>query len=326
MKITTLGIDLAKSVFHLIGCDEKGKEVFRKMVRRHELKKVLLGLFPCQIGMEACGSASYWTREFQKMGHEVKLILPQYVKPFVKTNKNDFNDAHAICEAMARPNRTFAAIKTEEDQDLQSLHRIRQQVVQIWTSIINQIRGLLAEYGIVLGPSPKKVCQALAQHLAPETSLSPWAKSNFGTLLKQLGKTEAHLGACNQTLESIAKCHPVCQMLLKVPGIGVLTATALLSSIGNPNRFKNGRQFAASLGLVPDSTRVEGKAPSWGFRSVEIPISGRSSFMEDDRSSCGPEPRMTPEVDGWWLVPHAGERISPVSPWPTRMHGFSGPC
>ena len=125
MEIGVLGIDLAKTVFHLIGCDEKGKEIYRRMVKRGEPKKVVMGFPPCQIAMEACGSASYWARELQTMGHEVKLIPPPYVKPFVKTNKNDFNDALAITEAVVRPNMTFAAVKTEGEQDLQSLHRIR---------------------------------------------------------------------------------------------------------------------------------------------------------------------------------------------------------
>ncbi len=258
-KITILGIDLAKSIFHLVGCDEKGKEVFRKVTGRSELKKIVMGLPPCLIGMEACGSASYWAREFQKMGHDVKLIPPQYVKPFVKTNKNDFNDALGICEAVVRPNMTFASIKTEQEQDIQSLHRIRRQVLQFRTAIINQIRGLLAEYGIVLGPSPKKVRMALGQHLAPESPLSPLAKSNFILLLNQLTEIEAHLATCDERIKDMAQSHPVCQRLMRVPGIGVLTATALLASIGDPARFRNGRQFAAWLGLVPRQHSSGGK-------------------------------------------------------------------
>lgn len=150
MKVTALGIDLAKSVFHLCGMDKRGKVVLRKRVSRNKLLEFLADLPVCLIGMEACGSAHHWGREMKKLGHEVRLMSPQYVKPYVKTNKNDDNDAEGVCEAVGRPTMRFVPLKSVEQQDIQVIHRIRQQLVKSRTALVNQMRGVLGEYGIVI--------------------------------------------------------------------------------------------------------------------------------------------------------------------------------
>lgn len=269
MKITTLGIDIAKSIFQLIGLDEKGHEVMRKKVSRSQLLKTIQNIPPCRIALESCGSANYWGREFTKMGHEVVLIPPQYVKPFVRTNKNDENDAQAICEAALRPTIPTVPVKKEEAQDLQSLHRARQLVIEFRTATINHIRGILAEYGIVLGPSPKKVKEE-AGRLAndPESGFSPSLKETIRSMSTQLGEFEKTLADFEVRIETIAQTHPVCKRFMTVPGVGVLTATVLVALVGDPFRFKNGRHFAAYLGLVP-------KQHSSGGKNVLLGISKR---------------------------------------------------
>lgn len=161
MNIKRIGIDLAKQVFQLHGVDHHEKPVLRKQLRRNQVLNYFAKLSPCLIGIEACSSSHYWARELQKLGHTVKLMAPQFVKPYVKGNKNDANDAEAICEAVARPNMRFVAIKTIEQQDIQAVHRIRSGLVQQRTAKVNQIRGLLAEYGIVVERRVEKLRKAL---------------------------------------------------------------------------------------------------------------------------------------------------------------------
>jgi len=260
MKVTTLGIDIAKTVFHLIGLDERGHEVMNKKVSRSQLTKTIQNLPPCRIAMESCGSASYWGREFEKMGHKVVLIPPQYVKPFVRTNKNDANDARAICEAALRPTIPTVPVKTEDSQDLQSLHRARQLLIEFRTATINHIRGILAEYGVVLGNSPKKVRGEVERLVTDlECGLSPSLRETLRLMGEELAGFETKLEDFDARIESLAKSHPVCKRLLTVPGVGVLTATVLVALVGDPFRFKNGRHFAAYLGLVPRQHSSGGK-------------------------------------------------------------------
>jgi transposase len=261
MKITTLGIDLAKTVFHLVGLDEKGHDVMKKKVSRKDLAATLQNIPPCRIAMEACGSASFWGRKFEAMGHTVILIPPQYVKPFVRTNKNDWNDAHAIAEASLRPSIPTVPIKTEEAQDLQSLHRGRQLLIEFRTATINHIRGILAEYGIVLKVSAQKVEQELAQLLndAEDTRISPFLKETLRTMTTELAGLYDKVKEYDRKIEAFAKENPLCQRLMTVPGVGILTATVLLAMVGDPFRFKNGRHFAAYIGLVPRQHSSGGK-------------------------------------------------------------------
>lgn len=261
MKITTTGIDLAKTVFHLVGLDEKGHDVMKKKVSRKDLAATVQNIPLCRIAMEACGSASFWGRKFEAMGHTVILIPPQYVKPFVRTNKNDWNDAHAIAEASLRPSIPTVPLKTEEAQDLQSLHRARQLVIEFRTATINHIRGILAEYGIVLKVSAAKVEEELNRLLndPDDTRISPFLKETFRAMSNELSGLCEKLKAFDRQIADFAKKNPVCYRLMSVPGVGVLTATLLIACVGDPFRFKNGRHFAAYIGLVPRQHSSGGK-------------------------------------------------------------------
>ena len=261
MKITTIGLDLAKTVFHLVGLDEKGNSVMKKKVSRRDLAATLQNIPPCTVAMEACGSASFWGRRFQEMGHTVVLIAPQYVKPFVRTNKNDWNDAQAIAEASLRPSMPTVPIKTEEAQDLQSLHRARQLLLEFRTATINHIRGILTEYGVVLKVSAGKVEAELNRLVnnADDTRISPFLKQTLTAMQKELAGLAEKLEDFDRQIAAFARKDSTCQRLMSIPGIGVLTATILIAVVGDPFRFKNGRHFAAYLGLVPQQHSSGGK-------------------------------------------------------------------
>jgi len=269
MKISILGIDIAKTVFVLVGLDENGHEVLKKKLSRSQLKQTLMNLPPCKVAMESCGSSHYWGRQIEAMGHAVVLVPPQYVKPFVRTNKNDTNDARAICEAALRPSTPTVPVKTEKAQDIQSLHRARQLLIGCRTATINHLRGILLEYGILLGKSPKKVKEEASRLVEdPETGLSPSLRNTLRTMVSELSSLEEKLADFDSWIEALAKMHPVCKRLMSVPGVGPLTATVLLAFVGDATRFRNGRHFAAYLGLVP-------KQHSSGGKNVLLGISKR---------------------------------------------------
>ena len=265
-----VGIDLAKQVFHVCGMNKAGKVVLRKKLQRQDLLSFIANIQADMIVMESCGGANYWSREFTKLGHTVKLIAPQFVKPFVKSNKNDVIDAEAICEAGLRPRMRFTVPKNESQQDIQNLHRIRTRLVKSRTALVNEMRGLAGEYGIVL-PKGIRVFKnrfldtlnengSLLSSLCYNTFLGLW--SEFETLNNRILEYE-------RELKQISKSS-VCQRLMSVPGVGYLTATALIAATGDPRPFKNGRQFAAWLGLVP-------KQYSTGGRNVLQGISKRGN-------------------------------------------------
>lgn len=269
MTIKTLGIDIAKRVFQLHGVDERGQTVLKKRIGRDQLLSFIANLPPCLIGMESCSGSNYWARQFQLYGHEIKLMSPQYVKPYVKTNKNDANDAEAICEAVARPNMRFVSIKTIEQQDIQSLHRYRQRVVQQRTALVNQIRGLLSEYGLVapqgIGCLRKKFPQFLENQNNLLTSL---ALEIFCQLHQDLLEIDEKVKFLDKRIAKMCSENEACQRIKKIEGIGPLTATALVSAIGDVSNFKNGRHLAAWLGLVP-------RQHSSGNKKVLLGISKR---------------------------------------------------
>jgi transposase len=264
--LSVVGIDLAKRVFHVAGMDDRGKIVLRKRLTREALLPFIAQLPPVVIGMEACGGAHYWARRFREHGHTVKLIAPQFVKPYVKSNKNDPADAEAICEAVTRPTMRFVPIKEIEQQDLQALHRARERVVKARTALVNEIRGLLAEYGIVLPQSVTKFRHAFIATLeAEQTKLTPLSTEIFTQLYEEFGALEKRLAYYSAKLEAISAAHPVCQRLETIPGIGPLTATTLVAAVSDTSAFKNGRQFAAWLGLVPRQHSTGGKARLLGI-------------------------------------------------------------
>jgi transposase len=264
--LSVVGIDLAKRVFHIAGMDDRGKIVLRKRLTREALLPFIARLHPVVIGMEACGGAHYWARRFREHGHTVKLIAPQFVKPYVKSNKNDPADAEAICEAVTRPTMRFVPIKEIEQQDLQALHRARERVVKARTALVNEIRGLLGEYGIVLPHSVTQFRHAfLATLEAEQTKLPPLSAAFFAQLYEEFCALEQRLASYTAKLEAISAAHPVCQRLETIPGIGPLTATALVAAVSDPSAFKNGRQFAAWVGLVPRQHSTGGKARLLGI-------------------------------------------------------------
>ncbi len=265
MNMTTVGIDLAKNVFQLHGVDHQGQNIVQKKIPRHQLPELIANLPPCLIGLEACGGAHYWARKFSQMGHQVKLMSPQFVKPYVKSNKNDALDAQAICEAVTRPTMRFVAPKSIEQQDIQSLHRIRSNFVKQRTALINQIRGLLAEYGIVIAQGITQVRKKLPEIVEDANNdLSFYGRQLFNELLNTLQDLDKKVDHYNQQVEIVCKNNEICQRLVKIEGVGVLTATALVASIGDAQVFKNGRKMFTFVGLVPkqhssgDKTRLLG--------------------------------------------------------------------
>ena len=260
MNIKRIGIDLAKQVFQLHGVDNHEKVVLRKQLSRTKMLVYFQTLAPCLIGMEACGSSHYWARELQKLGHTVKLMAPQFVKPYVKSNKNDANDAEAICEAVSRPNMRFVTIKTVAQQDIQAVHRIRIGLVKQRTAKINQIRGLLAEYGIVESKGVNVLRNALLWILEDaENGLS----ADFRILLEELRQDlialDERISTLTEKINVIAKADEDAQRLQQIPGIGPITATAIISAVGDGKQFKCGRDLAAWLGLTPKQHSSGGK-------------------------------------------------------------------
>lgn len=266
MKITTIGLDLAKSVIQVHGVNEHGKAGLKKTLKRDQVLPYFANMAPCLIGMEACGSAHYWARKLQTLGHTVKLMAPQFVKPYVKTNKTDAADAEAICEAVTRPTMRFVALKNGEQQAILSLHRARQGFVKARTAQANQIRGLLSEYGIVMAQGMSHIAKRLPVILENSESDLPCI---FRQLLQRLGEHLKELDRQVSELEvQIRTWHQQNEMskkLEKIPGIGPITASALVASIGDAKSFKNGRQLAAWLGLVPRQHSSGGKATLLGI-------------------------------------------------------------
>jgi transposase len=260
MNCTTLGIDLAKQVFQLHGIDEHGHVVVQKRVTRAKLRATIAQLPPCGIGMEACSSAQYWARELQQLGHTVKLISPQFVKPYVKGNKNDSRDAEAICEAVSRPHRRFVPLKTVESQDIQASHRMRSRVVKERTALVNQIRGLLAERGIVIAQGITRLRKQLPVIVEDEgKALTSLSREVMRELYEELVALDERITRADHLSKRVFADNESCQKLAKIEGGGPVVATALVAAVGNAKEFTNGRHLAAWLGLVPRQCSSGGK-------------------------------------------------------------------
>jgi len=260
MNITTVGIDLAKNVLQIHGVNQHGKKVFNKQLQRKQVLTYFTQLTPCLIGMEACGSAHFWARKLQALGHTVKLMAPQFVKPYVKTNKNDAADAEAICESVTRPTMRFVPIKNNEQQAVLSLHRARQGFVKARTAQANQIRGLLMEYGINIPQGISHITKRIPELLEDEDNELPGV---FRQLLQRLGdhlkELDRQVTELDTQIQAWHKESEVSKKLACIPGIGPLTASALIASVGDARSFKSGRQLAAWLGLVPRQHSSGGK-------------------------------------------------------------------
>lgn len=266
MQITTIGIDLAKDVFQIHGVDGRGKTVLRKQLRRGQMASFFVNLPACLIGMEACGSAHYWARKLQGQGHAVRLMAPQFVKPYVKTNKHDAADAEAICEAVRRPNMRFVPIKNVEQQAILSVHRVRQGLIKARTAQANQIRGLLSEFGLVL-PTGIRVVYQRVPALLDQTGdeLPGLFRELVLRLLAHLKDLDRQVSELEQQINAWHRSNELSRKLEKIPGIGPMTASALVASVGDAKSFSNGRQLAAWLGLVPKQHATGGKTNLLGI-------------------------------------------------------------
>jgi transposase len=259
-EMHVLGIDSAKRVLHAVGMDDRGNIVYRKRLSRHDLIPCIAKLRPVRIGIEACGGAHYGARRFRAHGHEVKLMAPQCVKPYVKSNKNDSRDAEAIAEAVTRPTMRFVPIKDVDQQDLQALHRVRERLIGERTALVHEVHGLLHAYGIVMPKGVAKFRQAVVGKLESEKDkLTPLSHELFWKLVDECALLEKPLAYDQEKLETVATTHPECQRLMTIPGIGPFTATALVAAISDASAFKHGRPFAAWLGLVPRQHTTGGK-------------------------------------------------------------------
>ena len=255
-KITTVGIDLAKNVFSLHAVDGAGRVVLRRTLRRDQLMQAIAALSPCLIGMEACSGAHEWGRRFQELGHTVKLMAPKFVAPYRKSGKNDGNDAEAICEAVSRPSMRFVPVKSVEQQALLALHRVRQGFIVERTAIINRLRGLMSEFGVVL---PLRSVTVRRQAAAAAEVLPELARRAIGDLLEHLRVLDERIGGYDREIEAQARLSEPAQRLMKIRGIGATTALAIVATVGNAHEFKNGRQFAAWIGLVPGQYSTGGR-------------------------------------------------------------------
>ena len=260
MEIRTIGIDLAKTVFHLVGVNARGEVVVRKKCSRTQLLRFTSNLRECLIGMEACGGSHFLGRALREQGHDARLMPAQYVKPYVKTNKNDYIDAEACAEAVTRPSMRFVPIKTDDQLDLQSLHRVRERWVVRRTAVINQIRGLLLERGITLRKGREHL-QASLPHILedPDNKLSGALRVLLTQLQWEMQYLHRQIEESDKLIMRIAGELEPCTRLLAIPGIGPITATATIAAIGNGAAFKKGRGFAAWLGVVPGEYSTGGK-------------------------------------------------------------------
>jgi transposase len=298
MKIATVGRDIAKQTFQVHGVDRSGRIVMRRRLRRAEVAIFFARVEPCVIGLEASGGAHYWFRALSRLGHRVRLIAPQFVKPYVKSQKNDANDAEAIGEAVSRPNMRFVPSKTVAQQDLQCLHRVRSRLIGCRTQLSNQIRGLLAEYGIVLPPHIAQLRRHLPELVEDEDNeLTASTRCLFHSLYEELVELERKIAAADERIDRAFRDNAECQRMAAVEGIGPVTATAVVAAISEGRTFRNGRQFAAWLGLVPRQHSSGGKERLLGISKRGDPylrrllVHGARSVvyrakLKTDRRSC----------------------------------------
>jgi transposase len=266
MKVTTVGIDLAKNVLQIHGADDNGKPLVRRQLNRNQVMTYFANLEPCLIGMEACGSAHHWARQLQSLGHEVRLISPQFVKPFVKTNKHDMADAEAICEAVTRPTMRFVPIKNVEQQAMLSLHRAREGFIGDRTATVNRIRGLMSEFGLVIPQGIGHVRSKVPELIEDATNELPGMfRGLIDQLLEHLKWLDKQIDQIESQINTWHRNNADSQRLAEMPGIGVITATALIAMIGNARNFKSGREVAAWIGLVPRQHSTGGKQTLLGI-------------------------------------------------------------
>jgi transposase len=260
MEVKTLGIDLGKTVFHVVGLTAEGRIALKRRLTRTQLATLTANLPPCLIGVEACTGAHHMARRLQAHGHVVRLLPPQYVRPYVKTSKNDYRDAEAIAEAVGRGTMRFVPLKTVAQLDLQALHRVRERLVGHRTAVVNQIRGFLLDHGLPLRPGRIALRGELRRLLAADDErISPCLDRILRRLSQEWQRIEGEVDQVTHDIEAHAAADPACRRLIAVPGVGPISATALVAAIGNGGAFSKGRDFGAWLGLVPRQNSTGGK-------------------------------------------------------------------
>jgi len=315
MKITTIGIDLAKAVFQVHGVDGRGKVLVRKQFKRKDVVGFFANLEPCLIGMEACGSAHYWGRTLSALGHTVRLMAPQFVKPYVKTNKNDRNDAEAICEAVGRPNMRFVPIKSAEMQAVLALHRARQGFVKGRTAQANQIRGLLGEFGIVIAKGIGHIGERLPEVLEDgENALPGMMRQLLARLGENLKEMDKQVGELERQIKLWHRDNEQSRKLEAIAGIGPITATAFVATVGDVKSFKNARQVPAWLGMVPRHEGTGGKA-TLGRISKRGDVYLRTMLIHGARTVVAQLERKRDATDEWLrkLVARRNKNIAAVA-------------
>jgi len=299
MELHTIGIDLGKTVFHLVGLNQRGEAVVRKKFSRAQLLRFTANLKVELIGMEACGGAHFLGRALREQGHEVRLMPAQYVKPYVKTNKSDYIDAEAIAEAVTRPTMRFVPIKTDDQLDMQSLHRVRERWVMRRTAAVNQIRGLLLERGITLRQGRRHVDRALPGILEDaDARLSGALRLLLAQLKLELEQLTLRIEDADAAIEKTAQEKDACRRLVAIPGIGPVTATALIAAIGNGAAFHKGREFAAWLGIVPREHSTGGKQKLLGI-SKRGNSYLRRLFVQGARAVMRFQTKQSPGLSAW---------------------------
>ncbi len=327
MQIVSVGIDLGKTTFHLVALGVAGKVLVRKKFTQRQLLTYTANMQTSLIGMEACSGAHFLGRALRKQGHNVRLMAAQFVKPFVKSNKNDYVDAEAIAEAVERKNMRFVPIKTDDQLDLQAIHRVRDRLISRRTAVINQLRAFLLERGLVFARTPAKLRAALPDILEnADLDLTPKVRNLIDLLWKEWKTVEDQIKGLSFELEQISAADPGCTRIRQIPGIGPIVATAIVAAIGNGAAFRKGRDFAAWLGVVPRQYSTGGKARLFGISKRgnvylrKILIHGaRAAVLRIKRDRAPIEPGWTPSMP-------ALRKTSSWSPWLTSWHASHGRC
>ena len=265
MQAPIIGLDISKNVFQVHATDKAGRAVLRRRLRRGDVLRYFANLDRCVVGIEACHSSHYWARQLLALGHEVRLIPTQYVKPFLRGGKNDANDAEAICDAASRTAIHWVPVKSAEQQAVQALHRTRERLIHERTAKANQIRSLLAEEGIVCAKGIARLRRRIHELLGEEDSITPLLKTLVVLSLEQLEAADRWIAELDLKVRQLFKQSELCQQLARLPGVGPVIATAILGGVANPKAFKNGRQFAAWLGLTPRQRSSGGRAQLLGI-------------------------------------------------------------
>lgn len=308
MNVTTIGLDLAKQVFHVVGADVHGKVVLRKRMKRAQVLRYFANLSVCVVGIEACGGGHYWARELRGQGHDARLINPRFVTPYRRGEKNDYNDAAALCEAVARPRMRFVPVKDVAQQDLQALHRLRDGLIRQRTVWINRARGLLGERGVVLARGVTAFRRAMPALLEDgDNGLSELFRELLAEQYAQVVQLDKRIAVYDKRLATLAVTEDSCRRLQGIPGIGPVVATALVAAVGDARVFRNGRQLAAWVGLVP-------RQHSTGGRPRLLGISKR-----------GDKHLRTLLIHGARaVVRHAGGKNDRLSCWVQRLQAMRG--